>query len=54
METKDYFIMTVGYMPRHKRIQRQCGTRMAALYLRNRGYSLQESLNLLALKEGLK
>jgi hypothetical protein len=50
METKEFYMMTVGYMPKHKRIQRQCGTRMAALYLKNRGLSLQQAINLLALK----
>ena len=50
MKTTEFYLMTVGYLPRHKRIQKMCGTYAAAKMLKARGYSLQESLNLLALK----
>ena len=35
------------YIPKHKRLLKQCGTRMAALYLRNRGYSVEQAVTLL-------
>lgn len=35
------------YEPKHRRILRMCGIRMAALYLRNRGYTVEEAVRLL-------
>lgn len=35
------------YVPKHKRILKQCGLRMATLYLKNRGYSVEECVTLL-------
>lgn len=43
-------IYTIGYMPKHKRIQRQCGTYSAAKMLKARGYTLQQAVILLASK----
>jgi len=53
MNTQEFFIMTVGYLPRHKRIQRQCGTYATAKMLKARGYSLQQALDLLNLSKGV-
>lgn len=35
------------YEPKHKRLLRMCGVRMAALYLRNRGYTAEQAVTLL-------
>lgn len=35
------------YTPKHKRLMKQCGIRMAALYLKNRGYTVEEAVSLL-------
>lgn len=37
----------VTYEPKHKRILRMCGIRMAALYLKNRGYTAEQAVALL-------
>ena len=37
----------VMYIPKHKRLLKQCGTRMAALYLKNRGYTVEQAVSLL-------
>ena len=35
------------HVPKHKRILRQCGLYMATLYLKKRGYSVEECVTLL-------
>ena len=35
------------YIPKHKRLLKQCGIRMAALYLKNRGYTVEQAVVLL-------
>lgn len=35
------------YQPKHKRILKTCGIRMASLYLRNRGYTAEQAIALL-------
>lgn len=37
----------MNYVPKHKRLLKQCGIRMASLYLRNRGYSVEQAVSLL-------
>ena len=35
------------YIPKHKRLLKQVGIRMASLYLKNRGYSAEQAVTLL-------
>ena len=35
------------YIPKHKRLLKQCGIRIAALYLKNRGYTVEQAVILL-------
>ncbi len=35
------------YIPKHKKILKSCGIRMAALYLKNRGYTAEQAVSLL-------
>lgn len=35
------------HIPKHKKLIKQCGLRMAALYLKNRGYSAEQAVILL-------
>lgn len=35
------------YIPKHKRVLRNCGIRMASLYLKKRGYSAEQAVTLL-------
>ena len=35
------------HIPKHKRLLKQRGTRMAALYLKNRGYTVEQAVILL-------
>ena len=37
----------VTYEPKHMRILRMCGIRMAALYLKRRGYTAEQAITLL-------
>ena len=37
----------VMYIPKHKRLLKQCGVRIAALYLKNRGYTAEQAVTLL-------
>ena len=37
-------------VPRHLKLQRMCGTYAAAKYLRNRGYTLEQALDMLDLR----
>lgn len=49
MNTTELTIITftLGYKPKHKRIQAMCGTYAAAKMLKRRGYSLSQALQLL-------
>ena len=40
-------------VPRHLKLQRMCGTYAAAKYLRNRGYTLEQALDMLDLRRPL-
>ena len=35
------------YVPKAKKILRMCGLRMAALYLKNRGYTAEQAVTIL-------
>ena len=35
------------HIPKHKRLLKQCGIRIAALYLKNRGYTVEQAVILL-------
>ena len=39
--------LLIMHIPKHKRLMKQCGIRMAALYLRNRGYTAEQAVSLL-------